>query len=175
MSQSIHDAAVPLATRALRNLSVVIEKGRQYAEAEKWDPAVLLATRLHPDMFPLSRQIQVVSDQCKGGIARLAAVEPPKFPDTETTFAELEERLDKTIAFVKSVEAQKFEGAGERAIELKFPQATLNFNSGWEFFLGFMVPNVYFHCSMTYGILRNCGVKLGKADFMGGRPDAASK
>jgi hypothetical protein len=167
MSLSIHDAAVPLAIRAMRSLSGVIEKGRAHAEAEKWDPAVLLATRLYPDMFPLSRQIQVVSDQCKGGISRLAVVEPPKIPDTETTFAELKERLDRTIAFVKGIEPQKFEGADKRAVELKFPNNTLNFSNGWEYFLGFVVPNVYFHSSMAYGILRQCGVKIGKPDFMG--------
>jgi hypothetical protein len=168
MSLSIHDAAVPLTSRALRALSGVLDKGRQHAEAEKWDPAVLLATRLYPDMFALSRQVQAVSDQCKGGIARLAALEPPKYPDTETTFAELKARLDKTVAFINGIEPQKFEGADKRAIELKFPNNTLNFPNGWDYFLGFVVPNVYFHSSMAYGILRNCGVKVGKRDFMGG-------
>jgi uncharacterized protein len=167
MSLSIHDAAVPLVIRAMRALSGVIDKGRQHAESEKWDQSALLAMRLYPDMFPLSKQIQVVSDQCKGLIARLAVIEPPKYPDTETSFAELKERLDKTVAFVKSVEPQKFEGADQRPIELKFPNNTLNFNSGWDYFLGFSVPNIYFHCSMAYGILRNCGVKIGKPDFMG--------
>lgn len=167
MSQSIHDAAVPLTIRAMRALSGVLDKGRQHAEAEKWDPSVLLSTRLYPDMFPLTRQVQVVSDQCKGLIGRLAAVELPKYEDTETTFAQLKERLDKTIAFVKSVDAKKFEGADTRAIEMKFPSITLNFANGWEYFLSFSVPNIYFHCSMAYGILRHYGVKVGKADFMG--------
>jgi hypothetical protein len=167
MSLSIHDAAVPLVIRAMRALAGVMEKGRQHAESEKWDQSVLLGMRLYPDMFPLSKQVQVVSDQCKGLIARLANIEAPKFADTETTFAELKERLDKTIAFVKSVEPQKFEGADKRPIELKFPNNTLTFNNGWDYFLAFSVPNIYFHSSMTYGILRNCGVKLGKPDFMG--------
>jgi hypothetical protein len=170
MSLSIHDASVPVVVRAMQGLVGVIEKGRLHAESEKFDPAVLLATRLYPDMFPLSRQIQVVSDQCKGGIARLVGVEPPKFADAETTFAELKERLEKTIAFVKSVDVKKFEGAGTRPLEIKFPNATLNFKSGWDYFLGFVLPNVYFHSSTAYGILRHCGVKLGKQDFIGSLP-----
>jgi hypothetical protein len=167
MSQSIRDAAVPVVVRAMNALIDVIEKGRQHAESEKWDQTVVLGTRLYPDMFPLSRQIQVVSDQCKGGIARLAGIEPPKFADTEATFAELKQRIQKTIDFVQGVDAAKLEGAGTRAIELKFPQATLNFRNGWEYLQVFVLPNVYFHSSMTYAILRHCGVKLGKADFIG--------
>jgi hypothetical protein len=167
MSLSIHDAAVPVFVRAMQSLSGVIEKGRLHAETEKWDPSVLLATRLYPDMFPLNRQIQVVSDQCKGGAARLAVIEPPKYPDTETTFAELKERLDKTIAFVKGVDPKKFEGADKRVVELKFPNNTLTFKNGWDYLNAFVLPNVYFHCSMAYAILRHCGVKLGKADFIG--------
>jgi len=170
MNLSIHDASVPLVVRTMQSLVGVIEKGRLHAESEKFDPAVLLATRLYPDMFPLSRQIQIVSDQCKGGISRLAAVEPPKFADTETSFAELKERIEKTIAFVKGIDAKKFEGAGARPIELKFPNNTFNFKNGWDYFLGFVLPNVYFHSSMAYGILRHCGVKLGKQDFVGSLP-----
>jgi len=170
MSLSIHDASVPVVVRAMQSLVGVIEKGRLHAESEKFDPVVLLATRLYPDMFPLSRQIQIVSDQCKGGIARLAGVEPPKMADTETTFVEFKERIEKTIAFVKSVDVKKFEGAGTRPIEIKFPNVTLNFKNGWDYFLGFVLPNVYFHSSTAYGILRHCGVKVGKQDFIGSLP-----
>jgi hypothetical protein len=170
MSLSIHDAAVSTTLRALRALSGVLEKGRLHAETEKWDQSVLLGIRLYPDMFPLSRQVQTVSDQCKGLIARLASLEPPKFADTETTFVDLRQRLDKTIAFVQSVEAKKFEGADQRPIELKFPTNTFKFGSGWEYFLSFAVPNIYFHSSMAYAILRHCGVKVGKPDFIGEPP-----
>ena len=170
MSLSIHDASVPVVVRAMQSLVGVIEKGRLHAESEKFDPAVVLATRLYPDMFPLSRQIQVVSDQCKGGIARLAGVDPPKFADTETTFAELRERLEKTLAFVKGVDVKKFEGAGTRPIEIKFPNNTLNFKNGWDYLLGFVLPNVYFHSATAYGILRHLGVKIGKHDFIGSLP-----
>jgi hypothetical protein len=167
MSLSIHEAVVPVLVRALQSLTGVIEKGRLHAENEKFDPSVLLATRLYPDMFPLSRQIQVVSDQCKGCMARLAGVEPPKYPDIETTFAELKERLEKTVKYVQSFDAGKLEGAGKRPIELKFPNNSLTFKTGWDYYLAFALPNVYFHCATAYDILRHCGVKLGKADFMG--------
>jgi uncharacterized protein len=167
MSLSIRDASVPVLVRALQALSGVIEKGRLYAEKEKIDPSVLLAMRLYPDMLPLSGQIQIVSDQCKGGISRLAGVEPPKFPDTETTFPELKERLDKTVTFIKGVDPQKFEGADKRALELKFPNITLNFSNGWDYLMGFVLPNVYFHSATAYGLLRHVGVKVGKGDFMG--------
>jgi uncharacterized protein len=169
VSLSIHDAAVPLTIRALRAVSGVVDRGQQHAEAEKWEPSVLLTTRLYPDMFPLSRQVQILSDQCKGLIARLAAVEAPKFADTEATFAELKERLTKTIDFIQGIDAGKFQGADERPVELKFPNASFNFSSGWEYFLGFSVPNIYFHSSMVYAILRSKGVKVGKQDFMGGK------
>ncbi len=167
MNQSIHDASVPVVIRTMHAVVGVIEKGRQHAEQEKWDQAAILGTRLYPDMFPLSRQVQIVSDQCKGGLARLAGIDPPKFADTETSFDELKQRLQKTIDFVQGIDAAKLEGAGSRAIELKFPQATLNFRNGWEYLQVFVLPNVYFHASMTYAILRHCGVKLGKADFVG--------
>ncbi|HEX4376196.1 MAG TPA: DUF1993 domain-containing protein [Steroidobacteraceae bacterium] len=167
MSQSIHDASIPTFVRAMNALVGILDKGKQHAEQEKWDQAAILGTRLYPDMFPLSRQVQVVSDQCKGGIARLAGIEPPKFADTEATFDELKQRLQKTIDFVQGVDAAKLEGADTRAIELKFPQATLNFRNGWEYLQVFVLPNVYFHSSMAYAILRHCGVKVGKADFVG--------
>ena len=167
MSPSIHEAAVPLTLRTLGAVSGVLDKGSQHAEAEKWDPSVLLGMRLYPDMFTLTRQVQVLTDLCKGLVARLASLEPPKFADTEASFPELQQRLTKTTAFIQGVDAKRFEGAGERAIELKFPNNTLNFNSGWDYFLAFAVPNIYFHSSMAYGILRSCGVRIGKQDFIG--------
>jgi uncharacterized protein len=167
MSLSIRDAAVPTLIRNLQTLSDIVDKGRQHAEIEKWDASVVLATRLFPDMFPFSRQVQVVSDQCKGGIARLAGIDPPSFPDTEASFAELKQRLQKTIDFVQGVDAKKLDGAESRPVELKFPQGSFSFNNGWQYLNGFVLPNVYFHVSIAYAILRHCGVKLGKADFIG--------
>jgi hypothetical protein len=167
MAQSIHDAAIPTLLHALGNLSAILDKGSAHCEKEKIEPGVLLSARLYPDMFALTRQVQVVSDTAKGAGARLTVMEAPKFPDTEASFAELKARLDKTAAFLKGLDAGKFNGAGERSIEIKFPQLTLNFGSGWEYLLSFVFPNIYFHSATAYDILRHNGVKLGKSDFLG--------
>jgi uncharacterized protein len=167
MSLSIHDASVPVLARALTNLAGVLEKGRVYAESEKVDPAILLGMRLYPNMFAFTRQVQVVSDTAKGAIARLAAVEIPKYADTESSFGELKERIDKTLKFVKGFEPRQLEAAESRAIVLQFPTNTLKFKNGWDYLDSFVLPNVYFHSAMAYGILRHAGVKLGKSDYLG--------
>lgn len=167
MALSIYDAAIPTILQVLNNLSAVLDKGSAHCEKEKIEPGVLLTARLYPDMFALTRQVQVVSDTAKGCAARLAAIEAPKFADTETSFAELKARLDKTAAFLKSLEAARFAGADDRAIEIKFPQLTLNFRNGWDYLLNFVLPNVFFHSATAYDILRHNGVKLGKGDFLG--------
>jgi uncharacterized protein len=167
MSLSIHDASVPVLARALANLAGVVEKGRAHAESEKVDPAILLGMRLYPNMFAFTRQVQVVSDTAKGCMARLGAVEAPKYADTESSFEELKQRIDKTLAFVKGFEPRQLEAAESRAIVLQFPNNTLNFKNGWDYLLSFVLPNVYFHSAMAYGILRHGGVKLGKGDYLG--------
>jgi hypothetical protein len=167
MSQSIYDASIPWFLHAIGNLSNVLEKGSAHCEKEKIDPTAMLSARLYPDMFALTRQVQVVSDQVKGAAARLAVVEPPKFADTESSFAELKTRLDNTANFLKGLDQARFDGADTRPIEMKFPQATLNFANGWTYLLGFVLPNLYFHGATAYDILRHNGVKLGKQDFIG--------
>ncbi len=167
MNLSIYDVSVPTFTRALTALGAVLDKGRSHAESEKIDPSVLLNMRLYPDMLPLSKQVQIATDNAKGGAARLAQIEPPKFEDNETTFPQLRERLDKTVAFLKGLQARQFDGAAERPVTLKFPQRTLEFKSGLEYLQTFAVPNVYFHCTTAYDILRHAGVKIGKVDFLG--------
>lgn len=167
MSQSIHEASVPVLLRALSNLTAVLDKGLAHAESEKIDPAVLLSSRLYPDMFALSRQVQIVSDQAKGGVARLAGVEPPRYADTEASFGELKERIARTAAYVRGFEPRQFDGADGRAVVLKFPSRTMSFRNGWEYLTSFVLPNVYFHSTTAYAILRHCGVRLGKGDFIG--------
>jgi len=167
MSLSIYDASIPWFLHALGNLTAVLDKAAAHCEKEKIEPSALLTARLYPDMFAFTRQVQVVSDSMKGGAARLAAVEPPKFPDTESSFAELKARLDNTANFLKGLDQGKFQGADTRPVELKFPQRTLTFPSGWNYLLGFVLPNVYFHSATAYDILRHNGVKLGKPDFLG--------
>ncbi len=167
MNLSIYDVTVPPYVRALTALGAVLEKARLYAENEKIDPSVLLSMRLSPDMLPLSKQIQIASDNAKGAAARLAQVDAPKFEDNETTFAQFHERIEKTIAFLKGLQTKQFEGAAERPVTLKFPHRSLEFKSGLEYLTTFATPNVYFHCTTAYGLLRHAGVKIGKGDFLG--------
>ena len=167
MSLSIHDATVPVLARVLTNVANIIEKGRLHAESEKLDPAVLLGMRLYPNMFAFTRQVQVVSDTAKGCLARLAAVEAPKYEDTEASFVDLKARVDKTLAYVVGFKPQQLEGADSRAVVLKFPNSTLSFKTGWDYLLSFALPNIYFHSSMAYAILRHNGVELGKMDYVG--------
>jgi hypothetical protein len=163
MPFTIHEASSPVFIRALTNLSAMMDK----ALAGGADEAALLAARLAPDMHPFPRQVQMASDSAKGAIARLAGVEVPAMPDTETSFAELKERIEKTIAFVKSVEASKLDGAEDREVVLTFPGNELRF-TGARFLTGFALPNFYFHVAMAYALLRANGAPVGKMDFLGG-------
>ena len=151
----------------LSNLDKILTKAQGDAEARKIDPQVLMNARLAPDMFPFVRQVQITTDQAKGGSSRLAGLEPPKWPDEEKSFADLHARIAKTIAHLKTFKPAQFEGAETRAIELKFPNATLKF-TGKDYFLNFVVPNFYFHYTTAYAILRHNGVPIGKRDFTGG-------
>lgn len=167
MSQSIYEVTVPTLLRAFDNLVVVLDKGRAHAEQEKIEPSVLLNMRLYPNMFPLTRQVQIASDTAKGGVARLAGLEPPKFEDNEASFADLKARIEKTQAFLRSVNAGQLEASESRAVVLKFPSRTLNFKNGWDYVLTFVFPNVFFHSTTAYDILRHGGVAVGKGDFLG--------
>jgi uncharacterized protein len=167
VSQSIYEVTVPTLLRAFDNLAVILDKGRAHAEQEKIEPSVLLNMRLFPNMFPLTRQVQIASDTAKGALARLAAVEPPKFEDNETSFAELLTRVEKTQTFVRSFKAAQLEASETRPVVLKFPSRTLNFKNGWDYLLTFVFPNVYFHTATAYDILRHGGVPVGKGDFLG--------
>ena len=151
----------------LTALDKVLSKAEADAAARKIDPAVFVNGRLAPDMLPLTRQVQIMTDQAKGGASRLAGQESPKWADEEKNFADLHERIAKTIAHLNSFKPAQFDGAETRAIELKFPNATFNF-TGKDYLLGFVVPNFYFHYTTAYAILRHNGVPVGKQDFLGG-------
>ncbi len=146
-----------------------LKKAAIFAESKKIDPSVLINARLAPDMYPLSRQIQIASDGVKGCAARLAGVEIPSFADTETTFPELQERIAKTIAFLKSVTPAQIDGSEERDVTLKI-RGTETTLKGQPYLLHFVIPNLFFHTSIAYAILRHNGVELGKQDFLGGLP-----
>jgi len=166
MSLSMYQASIPVFVRMLGNLSVILEKGAAYAEAKKIDPSILVTARLAPDMFTLARQVQIATDGVKGCAARLAGIEVPSYPDTETTFAELQARIAKTIAFVQSVSAEQIDGSEERSITLKIGGKEKSFK-GQPYLLTFVLPNFYFHITTTYAILRHNGADIGKMDFLG--------
>jgi len=165
---TMYDQLVPVFTRMLSGLDKVLAKAEADAAERKFDPGVFMSARLAPDMLPFVRQVQIMSDQAKNGSSRLAGREPPKWPDDEKSFADLHERIAKTIAHLQTFGPADFDGAETRAIELKFPGATLNF-TGKDYFLNFVVPNFYFHYTTAYAILRHNGVPIGKTDFLGGQ------
>lgn len=165
---SIYDATIPPLKRTLSNLAAILEKGEQYADAKKVEHQVLLNSRLFVDMYPLTRQVQIATDMSKGAGARLAAIEIPKYEDNETSFAELQARIAKTIAFLDSINPQQLEGAESREITITIRKADIKF-SGQDYLLKWVLPNVYFHVTTAYNILRHNGVELAKQDFLGPR------
>ena len=171
MSISMYQASIPTITRALTNLIGVLEKAAAHAEAKKIDPAVLVNSRLYPDMFALAKQVQIASDVSKGGTARLAQVEPPKYEDTETTFPELIARLKKTIDFLATLKPEQIDGGEDRTVTWKTQTATRSMQ-GMPYLLNHVLPNVFFHCATAYDILRHNGVEVGKQDFLGKMPNA---
>ena len=166
MSLSMFQASVPVFIRAMNNLKVVLDKGAAHAAANKIDPTVLLNSRLFPDMFPLVRQVQIASDNAKGGGARLAGLTPPKFEDNEASFPELNARIEKTVAFLQTLTPAQIDGSEEKTINISFGPKSFTFQ-GQAYLLGLVLPNIYFHVTTAYNILRHCGVPVGKEDFLG--------
>lgn len=166
MSISMYDASAPCFTKILRALDAILLKAQAYAEERKIDPAVLLTSRLFPDMFTLTRQIQIATDHAKGAVARLAGVEVPKFEDSEQSFDELRARIERTIAFVESFKPEQINGSETREISLKAGSRELSFQ-GMAYLLGYAQPNFYFHVVTAYDILRHNGLSIGKRDYLG--------
>lgn len=166
MSVGMFQLVVPSTLRTLTNLRAILAKAAAHCETRKIDPLVLTRYRLFPDMLPLTFQIQVACDIPKGAIARLAGVEAPKLEDKEQSFGELQERIDKTISFIQTVSASQVDGTETKPITLKTPRGDLNFE-GLSYVQGFVLPNLYFHATTAYNILRHNGVELGKMDFLG--------
>jgi hypothetical protein len=163
----MYKASVPVVLNALTNLKAILGKAEAWAAEKNVKEATVLNARLALDMLPFSKQIQLVSDNAKGIAARLGGVENPSYADEEATFAELHERLQKTIDFVKSVDATGFSGSETREVVLKFPQRTMEF-TGLSYLTGFAIPNLFFHVTTAYAILRHSGVPIGKSDYLGG-------
>ncbi|MCC6074088.1 DUF1993 family protein [Pseudomonas sp. GCM10022188] len=166
MSLSMYQASLPVFARGLANLAVILRKAVAHAEARNIDPEVFLNARLAPDMYPLVRQVQIVSDTAKGCAARLAGLEVPSFPDTEASFAELQERLAKTATFLHGITPAQVDGSEERPIVLKGHERELHF-VGQDYLLNFALPNFFFHLVAAYAILRHNGVEVGKRDYLG--------
>jgi uncharacterized protein len=162
----MYQASAPRFANTLRNLSAILDKAQAHAETKKIEPVVFTQSRLAPDMFPLSRQVQIACDSAKGALARLAGVEIPKHEDTEQTFAELNARIAKTLDFVESLKPAQIEGSEDREVVLKLRGQDVKFN-GLQYLLGFAYPNFYFHVTTAYNILRHNGVEIGKRDYVG--------
>ena len=169
MSLSMYKASVPVFIRGLDNLSTFLRKGATHAAARKIDPAVVVNARLYPDMFPLSRQIQIATDHARGAPARLAGMERPAYADTETTFDELQARIAKTIAFIATLKPEQIDGSEARDVTVPIRGNNAVFK-GQPYLLDFAIPNFYFHSVTAYAILRHSGVELGKPDFIGALP-----
>jgi hypothetical protein len=166
---NLYDASVPVFDAMLANLSTLLDKAAMHAAAKKFDSTVLLQSRLAPDMFPLTRQVQIAADAAKLGIARLAAVDAPKYEDDETTIEGLKARIEKTRAFIASVPRERFEGAESRRVEVPTRAQTYAFD-GRTFLFHWAMPNFYFHVMTTYNLLRHNGVEIGKRDYLGQVP-----
>ena len=166
MAISMYSASVPVFTRMLGHLAAWLDKAEAHAQAKKFDTSVYLAARLAPDMLPFTKQIQIACDAAKFGVARLAGVEAPKFEDNEASFADLRERIRKTVAFVESVPSSAIDGAEDKDITV--PRRDGNIVLKGEFYLKHYVqPNFYFHVTTAYALLRHNGVELGKGDYLG--------
>ncbi len=162
----MYQSSILVFIRGLNNLSAILKKGEAFAEAKKIDGSVLINSRLAPDMLPLVRQIQITSDTVKAGAARLAGIEVPSFKDNETTFAQLQERIAKTIKFLQSIKAEQIDGSEKKKISYVQRGKENNF-IGQPYLLNYTLPNLYFHISIAYAILRHNGVDIGKKDYLG--------
>mgnify|MGYP002813290060 FL=1 len=162
----MYDACVPSGIRMMNSLAVILEKAAAHAEAKKIDPTVLVNARLFPDMFPLLRQVQIASDSAKAGAARLAGLDPPSWEDNAKTLPELIARVKKTAAYLATLKPAQFEGSEDRTIKWK-SRSTERTMQGQPYLVHQVLPNLYFHVTTAYNILRHNGVELGKMDFLG--------
>ena len=166
MTISMYQASVPVFVRTLTSLKGILEKASRHAESRKLDPTALLKARLFPDMFDLTRQVQIATDFARGTPARLAGVEPPSFADSEGTFAELVSRIERTIAYIETLKPEDIDGSEAREIVRPLRGEPHRF-TGIGYLLQFALPNFFFHAATAYDILRHNGVEIGKSDFIG--------
>ncbi|KAB2313659.1 DUF1993 domain-containing protein [Betaproteobacteria bacterium SCN2] len=168
MAVSMYQVSVPVFTRMLSNLIAILEKAESHCAQRKIDPAALIGFRFYPDMYPFSKQIQIATDAAKNGSAYLAGAEPPRSESVEQTFAELIERVKKTIDYVNGFSPEQIDGSEEREISIRRGETTLTYK-GQEYLLNRVLPNFFFHITTAYDMLRHNGVELGKKDYLGNR------
>lgn len=166
MPLSMYSSSIPVLTRNLNNLSALLQKGADHAAAKNFDPSVLVNARLAPDMFPLSRQIQIACDVSKGCAARLGGLEAPVYEDNEASIEELQTRIGNTLSFLDAVTMDQIDGTEEKEIVLQAGDKEFKF-TGLTYLQLFVMPNVMFHTTTAYNILRHNGVEIGKMDFLG--------
>jgi len=166
MSLSMYQASVPRIVNMLTNLDHLLDKALVHIESKKWNETALTQFRLYPDMLPLTRQVQIACDTAKGVVARLAGVEIPAYEDNEVSFADLKQRIAKTIAFVNGFSAAQIDGSEDKDIVTKRGDVETHYK-GMQFLLNHAMPNVYFHVTTVYAILRHNGVEIGKRDYLG--------
>ncbi len=166
MTLSMYQASVPRFANMLGNLSVILDKAQAHVDAKKIDPATLTTYRLFPDMLPFTKQVQIACDTAKGAVARLAGVENPVHEDFEKTLPELKARIAKTLAFIQSVSPAQIDGTEDKDIVVRRGETETHYK-GMQFLLGSAIPNLYFHVSTAYNILRHNGVEIGKRDYLG--------
>jgi hypothetical protein len=164
----MYQASAPRFIHMLGNVSAILDKAQAHVDAKKLDPAALTAYRLYPDMYPLTRQVQIACDTSKGAVARLAGADIPQHPDVEQSIADLKARIAKTVAFINTFKPAQIDGSEEKEIVLKLQGNDVKF-TGMQYLLGFALPNFYFHAATAYNILRHNGVEIGKRDFIGSR------
>ena len=167
MTVSMYKISVPIFVQFLTALGAVLDKAAAHCEAKKINPQALLGARLFPDMFPLVRQVRASTDHAVNATARLAGVEPLSLANHEANFAELGERIKKAVDFIKGFKAAQIDGTEDKPIKITFPSGATRDFTGQSLLLGNSLPNFYFHYTTAYDILRQCGVELGKRDFMG--------
>lgn len=170
MSLSMSKASLPALETGLNALSGVLDKAQEFASAKKIDSGVLLNMRLAPDMFALTRQVQVACDLAKNGMARLSGMEPPKFEDNESTLPQLKDRVARTVTFLKTLDKGKIDASTDREITFPLGPEHKGHMKGDDYLNHFVLPNVYFHLTAAYAILRHAGVQIGKQDFLGAIP-----
>lgn len=170
MPFTMSQATIPPLEFGLNALAAILDKADAHAAEKKFDSAVLLNTRLAPDMFPLVKQVQAATDMAKNGASRLAGIDPPRYEDTETTMDQLKARVAKTLALVKSADRKQIDDSADRQLTFPLGPVMKGEMKGDDYLNHFLLPNFYFHLTAAYAILRHCGVELGKQDYLGGIP-----